>query len=60
CKKKHTLLCPDFAKNGCCPKGSKCKLQHRQPKRTRRQTDSTEPSDQDRPPKQARHGEGTP
>ncbi|XP_039609681.1 uncharacterized protein zc3h3 isoform X1 [Polypterus senegalus] len=30
CKKKHTLLCPDFAKSGTCPKGNKCKLQHRQ------------------------------
>ncbi|KAM4688422.1 zinc finger CCCH domain-containing protein 3 [Discoglossus pictus] len=33
CKKKHTLLCPDYARNGTCPKGSKCKLQHRQKKR---------------------------
>ncbi|KAL8185620.1 UNVERIFIED_CONTAM: Zinc finger CCCH domain-containing protein 3 [Gekko kuhli] len=28
CKKKHTLVCPDFSKNGVCPKGSQCKLQH--------------------------------
>ncbi|XP_072007102.1 zinc finger CCCH domain-containing protein 3 [Engystomops pustulosus] len=33
CKKKHTLLCPDFARDGKCPQGSKCKLQHRQRKR---------------------------
>ncbi|XP_041096177.1 zinc finger CCCH domain-containing protein 3-like [Polyodon spathula] len=33
CKKKHTLLCPDFAKTGSCLLGSKCKLQHRQRKR---------------------------
>nr|XP_015209782.1 PREDICTED: zinc finger CCCH domain-containing protein 3 isoform X1 [Lepisosteus oculatus] len=30
CKKKHTLLCPDFTKKGACPHGAKCKLQHRQ------------------------------
>nr|XP_057929391.1 zinc finger CCCH domain-containing protein 3 [Doryrhamphus excisus] len=36
CKKKHTLLCPDFTKTGSCPRGSRCKLQHRQ--RTKRST----------------------
>uniref|UniRef100_A0A3Q0RDT4 Zinc finger CCCH domain-containing protein 3 n=1 Tax=Amphilophus citrinellus TaxID=61819 RepID=A0A3Q0RDT4_AMPCI len=30
CKKKHTLVCPDFSKSGSCPRGSRCKLQHRQ------------------------------
>ncbi|XP_061883951.1 zinc finger CCCH domain-containing protein 3 [Entelurus aequoreus] len=34
CKKKHTLLCPDFSKTGSCPQGARCKLQHRQ--RTKR------------------------
>nr|XP_056710598.1 zinc finger CCCH domain-containing protein 3 [Euleptes europaea] len=34
CKKKHTLVCPDFSKNGVCPKGAQCKLQH--PRRKRR------------------------
>ncbi|KAG8431711.1 hypothetical protein GDO86_020318 [Hymenochirus boettgeri] len=33
CKKKHTLLCPDYARDGTCPNGSKCKLQHRQKKK---------------------------
>ncbi|XP_069813099.1 zinc finger CCCH domain-containing protein 3 [Dendropsophus ebraccatus] len=33
CKKKHTLLCPDYARGGQCPQGAKCKLQHRQRKR---------------------------
>ncbi|XP_072266635.1 zinc finger CCCH domain-containing protein 3 [Pyxicephalus adspersus] len=37
CKKKHTLLCPHYARDGTCPNGSKCKLQHRQRKR---QTDN--------------------
>ncbi|XP_042318743.1 zinc finger CCCH domain-containing protein 3 isoform X2 [Sceloporus undulatus] len=32
CKKKHTLVCPDFSKHGICPKGSQCKLQHPQRK----------------------------
>lgn len=59
CKKKHTLLCPEFAKNGSCPRGSKCKLQHRQHKRPRRQPDSTEHLDQYRTPKHTRAGEGT-
>ncbi|XP_016135768.1 zinc finger CCCH domain-containing protein 3-like [Sinocyclocheilus grahami] len=30
CKKKHTLVCPDFSSTGVCPRGSKCKLHHRQ------------------------------
>ncbi|XP_068176530.1 zinc finger CCCH domain-containing protein 3 [Antennarius striatus] len=30
CKKKHTLVCPDFSKTGSCPRGGRCKLQHRQ------------------------------
>lgn len=30
CKKKHTLVCPDFSKTGSCPQGACCKLQHRQ------------------------------
>ncbi|XP_061594845.1 zinc finger CCCH domain-containing protein 3 [Cololabis saira] len=30
CKKKHTLVCPDFSRTGSCPRGSRCKLQHRQ------------------------------
>ncbi|XP_060723551.1 zinc finger CCCH domain-containing protein 3 [Tachysurus vachellii] len=30
CKKKHTLVCPDFSRTGVCPQGAKCKLQHRQ------------------------------
>ncbi|KAM9483340.1 zinc finger CCCH domain-containing protein 3 [Clarias gariepinus] len=34
CKKKHTLVCPDFSRTGVCPQGTKCKLQHRQ--RTKR------------------------
>ncbi|NXK51377.1 ZC3H3 protein, partial [Chauna torquata] len=33
CKKKHTLVCPDFAKKGICPKGARCKLLHPQKKR---------------------------
>ncbi|RMC14701.1 hypothetical protein DUI87_06873 [Hirundo rustica rustica] len=33
CKKKHTLVCPDFAKKGVCPKGSRCKLLHPQKRR---------------------------
>ncbi|XP_071202221.1 zinc finger CCCH domain-containing protein 3-like isoform X2 [Salvelinus alpinus] len=30
CKKKHTLVCPDFSSTGSCPQGAHCKLQHRQ------------------------------
>uniref|UniRef100_A0A667YDS7 Zinc finger CCCH domain-containing protein 3 n=1 Tax=Myripristis murdjan TaxID=586833 RepID=A0A667YDS7_9TELE len=30
CKKKHTLVCPEFSKTGSCPRGPRCKLQHRQ------------------------------
>ncbi|XP_070796346.1 zinc finger CCCH domain-containing protein 3 [Pituophis catenifer annectens] len=37
CKKKHTLVCPDFSKHGVCPKGSHCKLQHPQKKHQAKQ-----------------------
>ncbi|TNN63933.1 Zinc finger CCCH domain-containing protein 3 [Liparis tanakae] len=30
CKKKHTLVCPDFSQTGSCPRAARCKLQHRQ------------------------------
>ncbi|XP_076691772.2 zinc finger CCCH domain-containing protein 3 isoform X2 [Callospermophilus lateralis] len=33
CKKKHTLLCPDFARRGACPRGTQCQLLHRNHKR---------------------------
>ncbi|XP_042339559.1 zinc finger CCCH domain-containing protein 3 isoform X2 [Plectropomus leopardus] len=39
CKKKHTLVCPDFSKTGSCPRGARCKLQHRQ--RVKRSASST-------------------
>ncbi|XP_077207431.1 zinc finger CCCH domain-containing protein 3 [Paroedura picta] len=42
CKKKHTLVCPDFSKNGTCPKGSQCKLQHLQRKSRARQLSPTD------------------
>lgn len=29
CKRKHTLVCPDFSKTGSCPRGARCKLHHR-------------------------------
>ncbi|KAM4865581.1 zinc finger CCCH domain-containing protein 3 [Thomomys bottae] len=32
CKKKHTLLCPDFARSGVCPHGAQCQLLHRNQK----------------------------
>ncbi|XP_051567727.1 zinc finger CCCH domain-containing protein 3 [Myxocyprinus asiaticus] len=41
CKKKHTLVCPEFSSTGVCPRGSKCKLHHRQSvKRTGSNTSS--------------------
>ncbi|XP_029448040.1 zinc finger CCCH domain-containing protein 3 [Rhinatrema bivittatum] len=55
CKKKHTLLCPDFAKNGSCPKGAQCKLQHRQRKHPRRPFDtSSHPEESTVPAKRRR------
>ncbi|KAF6101711.1 zinc finger CCCH-type containing 3 [Phyllostomus discolor] len=33
CKKKHTLLCPDFSRGGSCPRGAQCQLLHRTRKR---------------------------
>ncbi|KAM8786619.1 zinc finger CCCH domain-containing protein 3 [Rhynchonycteris naso] len=36
CKKKHTLLCPDFSRRGSCPRGTQCQLLHRSQKRPSR------------------------
>ncbi|KAI5757004.1 ZC3H3 [Gulo gulo luscus] len=44
CKKKHTLLCPDFSRRGLCPRGAQCQLLHRSQKRLgRRPTPAPEP-----------------
>ncbi|XP_036293328.1 zinc finger CCCH domain-containing protein 3 isoform X2 [Pipistrellus kuhlii] len=32
CKKKHTLLCPDYSRRGACPRGAQCQLLHRSQK----------------------------
>ncbi|XP_074684525.1 zinc finger CCCH domain-containing protein 3 isoform X2 [Strix aluco] len=45
CKKKHTLVCPDFAKKGVCPRGARCKLLHPQKKRHPRETEDGDRSD---------------
>ncbi|XP_010582528.1 PREDICTED: zinc finger CCCH domain-containing protein 3 isoform X1 [Haliaeetus leucocephalus] len=47
CKKKHTLVCPDFAKKGVCPRGAWCKLLHPQKKRHPREA---EDGDRNEPP----------
>ncbi|XP_038570966.1 zinc finger CCCH domain-containing protein 3 [Micropterus salmoides] len=44
CKKKHTLVCPDFSKTGSCPRGARCKLQHRQRAKRNTSTTSTTPA----------------
>ncbi|XP_070688499.1 zinc finger CCCH domain-containing protein 3 [Pempheris klunzingeri] len=44
CKKKHTLVCPDFSKTGSCPRGTRCKLQHRQQAKRSTSTTSTTPA----------------
>nr|XP_031295636.1 zinc finger CCCH domain-containing protein 3 isoform X2 [Camelus dromedarius] len=38
CKKKHTLLCPDFSRRGVCPRGAQCQLLHRNQKHLGRRT----------------------
>ncbi|KAM9278728.1 zinc finger CCCH domain-containing protein 3 [Cariama cristata] len=45
CKKKHTLVCPDFAKKGVCPRGARCKLLHPQKKRHPRETEDGDRSE---------------
>ncbi|KAM9303464.1 zinc finger CCCH domain-containing protein 3 isoform 3-T3 [Morus bassanus] len=45
CKKKHTLVCPDFAKKGVCPRGAWCKLLHPQKKRHPREAEDGDRSD---------------
>ncbi|XP_064240747.1 zinc finger CCCH domain-containing protein 3 [Aotus nancymaae] len=48
CKKKHTLLCPDFARRGSCPRGTQCQLLHRTQKRhSRRAATSPAPGPSD-------------
>nr|XP_015001614.1 zinc finger CCCH domain-containing protein 3 [Macaca mulatta] len=48
CKKKHTLLCPDFARRGACPRGAQCQLLHRTQKRhSRRAATSPAPGPSD-------------
>ncbi|XP_032038817.1 zinc finger CCCH domain-containing protein 3 isoform X3 [Aythya fuligula] len=44
CKKKHTLVCPDFAKKGVCPQGARCKLLHPRKKRQPRGDSADPPS----------------
>lgn len=44
CKKKHTLVCPDFAKKGVCPQGARCKLLHPRKKRQPRGDGADPPS----------------
>uniref|UniRef100_UPI0037E7FCA5 zinc finger CCCH domain-containing protein 3 n=1 Tax=Semicossyphus pulcher TaxID=241346 RepID=UPI0037E7FCA5 len=44
CKKKHTLVCPDFSKTGSCPRGASCKLQHRQRVKRSASNTSTAPT----------------
>nr|XP_036879088.1 zinc finger CCCH domain-containing protein 3 isoform X2 [Manis javanica] len=44
CKKKHTLLCPDFSRGSTCPRGTQCQLLHRTQKRLgRRAAPAQEP-----------------
>ncbi|XP_057696971.1 zinc finger CCCH domain-containing protein 3 [Corythoichthys intestinalis] len=52
CKKKHTLVCPDFSKTGSCPRGTRCKLQHRQ--RAKRSTSTHVSACSSERPKRAR------
>ncbi|XP_070765529.1 zinc finger CCCH domain-containing protein 3 [Enoplosus armatus] len=57
CKKKHTLVCPDFSKTGSCPRGARCKLQHRQRAKRNANTTSTTPAKRARtkePPRRPR------
>ncbi|ELK11701.1 Zinc finger CCCH domain-containing protein 3 [Pteropus alecto] len=60
CKKKHTLLCPDFSRRGVCPRGAQCQLLHRSQKRLGRRAaapPTPEPSDA-RPRSKASAGHG--
>ncbi|NP_001026756.2 zinc finger CCCH domain-containing protein 3 [Gallus gallus] len=57
CKKKHTLVCPDFAKKGICPRGACCKLLH--PKKKRHSPGNCAGEDGDPPSKWRRLWEET-
>ncbi|KAG8515376.1 Zinc finger CCCH domain-containing protein 3, partial [Galemys pyrenaicus] len=55
CKKKHTLLCPDFSRRGACPRGAQCRLLHRSQTRPRRRA-APEPSAPPRSRAPSSHG----
>ncbi|XP_033114417.1 uncharacterized protein LOC117114912 [Anneissia japonica] len=42
CKKKHSLECPDYQRDGNCPRGRQCRLLHRQLKATKRKKEREE------------------
>ncbi|XP_048866376.1 zinc finger CCCH domain-containing protein 3 isoform X2 [Brienomyrus brachyistius] len=44
CKKKHTLVCPDFSSADGCPRGSRCQLQHRLPSKRPGQRQTSTPA----------------
>ncbi|XP_065608500.1 zinc finger CCCH domain-containing protein 3 [Cyrtonyx montezumae] len=50
CKKKHTLVCPDFAKKGICPRGACCKLLHPKKKRQLLENNAGDDGDHGDPP----------
>uniref|UniRef100_UPI003AAE20DC zinc finger CCCH domain-containing protein 3 isoform X1 n=1 Tax=Centroberyx gerrardi TaxID=166262 RepID=UPI003AAE20DC len=57
CKKKHTLVCPEFSRTGSCPQGARCKLQHRQ--RAKRSAPTTSTSTSPSPAKRGRTKDST-
>ncbi|XP_055981002.1 zinc finger CCCH domain-containing protein 3 [Sorex fumeus] len=51
CKKKHTLLCPDFSRRGTCPRGAQCQLLHRNQRRASRRAATPAPEPGSTPPR---------
>ncbi|XP_054982254.1 zinc finger CCCH domain-containing protein 3 [Sorex araneus] len=51
CKKKHTLLCPDFSRRGSCPRGAECQLLHRNQRRASRRAATPAPEPCSTPPR---------
>ncbi|XP_023700492.2 zinc finger CCCH domain-containing protein 3 isoform X1 [Paramormyrops kingsleyae] len=57
CKKKHTLVCPDFSSADGCPRGSRCQLQHRLPSKRPGQRQTSTPARRNRRPESPERSE---
>ncbi len=43
CKKRHSLICREYQRNGECAKGKRCPLRHIKPGRRKRKSETKAP-----------------